>query len=416
MRNAIIGTVVGLVLGMAGALAYSQLAADGQLAALQSQLDAANAKLTKTNQDRQQLASETSSVSDQIDELQASNADLKKQLEVAKAAPAPVAPPPEVNPMTLSEMMRSMMRGGGGFQGPQQRLFLLQSRLHLTPDQANAIKAAMQADAQTRREIGRQMFQGRRGQGGQGGQGGPGGQAGPGGGGQVDPALLAKANTLDPTLATVLQPLQKAAYQQLQTEEQAARADTQATTQMNQMAPLLQLNDSQKDQLVQQLYQVQMQVPDPGSLMTNPNASSIITTQAQATDAALAKVLNPQQMVLYQQAGQVMAQNGPGGRGGGNGSTAAPAAGGGTAAASAVAANGGTAAAGAPAASSSGTNSTLGTTGSDNTNAAAASTNAAPATTSADGTTNAATSTTATNGDSSTTNATTNAPAATPSQ
>jgi hypothetical protein len=187
----------------------------------------------------------------------------------------------------------------GGFQG-QQRLLLLQSRLHLTPDQAAAVKAAMDADAQQRRALGRQLFQG----------------------GTIDPQAAAKANTLDQTLATVLTPEQKTAYQQVQADEQTSRADTSATMQMNQVAPLLQLSDSQKDQVFNALYQVQMSAPDPTSLMTNPNAASVIASQAQATQAALAKVLTPDQMALYQQQAQLAPVFGPGGggrQGGGGG-------------------------------------------------------------------------------------------------
>ena len=297
MRNVILGTVAGLVLGTAGALAYSHFVNDGQLADLQAQLDAANAKLAKEAQDKQQLASETSSVSDQIDQLQATNADLKKQLDEAKKASA-ASTSQEINPLTLADMMRGMMRGG--FQGQQQRLFLLQHRLNLTPDQAAAIKAAMESDARIRTEIARQMFRG----------------------GKLDPADAAKANTLDQTVATVLTPEQQTAYRQVQAEEQAGRADTMATMQMNQMAPLLQLSDSQKDQVEQALYQVQASAPDPASLVTNPSAPLVIMAQAQATQTALSKVLSQEQLDLYQQEGQAMAQarNGANGaRGGGNG-------------------------------------------------------------------------------------------------
>lgn len=352
---------MGLVLGMAGALAYNQLAADGQLAALQSQLDAANASLAKISKDKQQLASETTGVSDQVDQLQASNADLKKQLnDLKNAAPAPEQP--SLNPAALARMMMGMMRGGNF--GTQQRMFLLQSRLKLTPDQASAIKAAMEADAQKQRELGRAMFRGEK----------------------IDPQAAAAAHTLDQTLNAILSPDQQAAYKQVQADEQASRASTSATVQMNQVAPLLQLTDSQKDQVYTQLYQIQMAAPDPTSLMTNPNAPSILTNQAQATQAALAKVLTTDQMALYQQEAASMptftgGRRGNGGNGGGNAATAAA-----PAAAPAVAP------------------------------VVAPTAPAAPAATSADGTTNAATSTNAASGDSSTNNATTNAPAATPSQ
>jgi Spy/CpxP family protein refolding chaperone len=177
-------------------------------------------------------------------------------------------------------------------------MFLLQTRLHLTPDQAAKIKAAMDADAQAHRTLMQQAFRNN---------------------GQVDPAAAAKADTLDQTLATVLTPEQQTAYQQVQADEEASRADMAATMQVDQMAPLLQLSDSQKDQVVQALYQVQASAPDPASLLTNPNAASIVTAQAQATQAALAKVLTPDQMALYQQEAQAMPQFGFGRRGGGNG-------------------------------------------------------------------------------------------------
>src|ERR1700682_2748752 len=116
MRNAILGTVAGLLLGMVGALAYSHYLGDGQLLAdLQAQLDDANARMAKADQDRSQLAKQTSGESEQVDQLAASNEDLKKQLaEVKGSNAAPAAAAPQINPATLAGMMMGMMRGGGG--------------------------------------------------------------------------------------------------------------------------------------------------------------------------------------------------------------------------------------------------------------------------------------------------------------
>jgi len=294
MRNTILGAIAGLALGTISALAYSHYLGDGQLLAdLQAQLDAANADLAKAKADKQQLAKEASSISDQVNQLQAANEDLKHQAD-KPSTPADPAAAPAINPMTLANMMRSMFRGGG-FQS-QQRMFLLQNRLHLTPDQAAKVKAAMDADAQARRTVMQQAFRNN---------------------GTVDPAAAAAANTLDQTLTTVLTPEQQTAYQQVQADEKTSQADTMATTQVNQIVPLLQLSDSQKDQVFSALYQVQMGAPDPTSLMTNPNAASVIAAQAQATQAALAKVLTPDQMALYQQEGQSFTPGGFGGGGGG---------------------------------------------------------------------------------------------------
>jgi chromosome segregation ATPase len=88
MRNAILGTVAGLLVGTMGALAYGHYLGEGKLLAdLQAQLDAANAKLAKATQEKQQLTNETTGVSDQVDQLAASNEDLKRQLDDLKKAP-----------------------------------------------------------------------------------------------------------------------------------------------------------------------------------------------------------------------------------------------------------------------------------------------------------------------------------------
>jgi hypothetical protein len=296
MRNAILGTIVGLAVGTVGALAYTHYLGDGKLLSdLQSQLDAANAKLANLSQAKDQLQRENTGISSQVDQLIDTNATLKKQLDGAKTEPTETVAS-QVNPMALIGTIRGMMRAG--MQG-QARMLLLQTRLHLTPDQSAKIKAAMDADGKARRELMQQMFRNN---------------------GKIDPAAAAQANTLDQTLATVLTPEQQAAYKQVQSDEQASRADTAATVQVDQMMPLLQLSDSQKDQVYNAIYQSQMTAPDPMTLISNPNAVSIVTSQAQATQTALAKVLTPDQMALYQQQGQAMPQfGGFGRRGGGNG-------------------------------------------------------------------------------------------------
>jgi hypothetical protein len=301
MRNILLGAVAGLLLGTIGALAYSHFLGDGSLLAdLQAKLDAANAALAKLEQDKKELAKETSGLSQQVDQLQASNAELKK----ADAGPAPTAapPPPGGDLGALAGVMRNMFRSGG-FQSPQQRMLLFKTRLHLTAEQTTAIQAAMDADEKARRDLMRQAFQN---------------------GGKIDPAAAAKANTLATTLTTVLNADQQRAYAQLQTDEKTARADSSATTQIDSMMPLLQLSDSQKDQVYNALYQVQVNAPDPSSLMTTPNPMAALTSQAQATSAALAKVLSSDQMTLYQQQNQAF--GGPGRRvGNSNSSAASPA-------------------------------------------------------------------------------------------
>ena len=96
MRNVILGTAAGLLVGTLGALAYSHYLGDGSLLAdLQAKLDAANADLAKAKSDKQQYAKETSGVSSQVDDLEKSNEDLKKQLADLKNAPQAARPAPD---------------------------------------------------------------------------------------------------------------------------------------------------------------------------------------------------------------------------------------------------------------------------------------------------------------------------------
>jgi hypothetical protein len=310
MRNIILGAIAGLVLGSAVALAYSDYVADVKLADLQAQLDAANEKLAKAAKDHKPAPPELTAATEQIDELQATNDDLKKQLAAAKSAPAVTQAPPAFNPMMLMGMMRGMRGGLGGGPG---RMLLLQTRLHLTADQTAKLRAAMAADDKARRAAFEQRRQN--------------------GGGPPNPQDFAKFNTFDQTLDSILTPDQKTAYQQVQADEQSSRAETAATIQVNTMAPLLQLTDAQKDQISSALYETQMSSPDPMTLMGNPNAATIMAQQAKAAQDALTKVLTPDQQTVYQQAAQVLNDfgGGPGGGrqrgngGGGNGGNNAPA-------------------------------------------------------------------------------------------
>jgi cell division protein FtsB len=303
MKTAILGTIVGLALGSVGALAYSHYLGDGKLLAdLQAQLDTANANLAKIAADKTQLTQETTGVSSQVDQLQAENSDLKKQVQDLKSgslsaeATAASADQQQQNLAALARMMMGAFRGGNN--NPQQRMLLLRTRLKLTPDQEAQIRAAMDADNQKRRDL-MQQFRNN---------------------GKIDPQAAAAANSLDQTMNAILSPEQQTAYKQVQADEQAARANTMATMQVNQIAPLLQLNDAQKDQIFNSLYQVSSSAPDPATFFTNPNAASAFASQAQAMQTAMTKALTPDQLALYQQQLAITPQFGrrPNGGNGGN--------------------------------------------------------------------------------------------------
>ena len=307
MRNIIFGTVAGLLLGSIVALAYDHYMGDGsQLADLQAQLDAANTKLAKAEADQKFLKEQYNSETEQLNQVLAN----KQQPDASGASPAasPAATPLtvggiQVTPDMVRGFMAMMSRGGpgGGFRTPQQRIFLLQNRLKLDPDQAKAIKAAMDADEAARREVFREARQNRQ---------------------PPDPAALAAADTLDKTLDSVLTPSQQVQYQQVQADEKQARAEISATQQVDNMMPLLQLSDDQKGKLMNSLYQQQLSAPDAGSMATNPNPLGALAQQGQAVDSAMKNVLSPDQYALYQQnqqvQGQAMNNFGFGGRRGNN--------------------------------------------------------------------------------------------------
>ncbi len=314
MRNMVLGTVVGLLVGMLGALAYSHFLGDGaSLGDIQAQLDAANAKLAKIDSDKKQLAQQSTGEADQVDALQASNEELKKQLAAAKSAAPddqPAAAAPQVSTAQVAGMIMNMMRDGGR-RPPEAQLFVLKTRLHLTDDQAKKVREAMDTENKARRDLMRARFQG----------------------GQADPATTAAASSVQKTLATILAPDQQMAYAQLQSDEKAARAETTATSTIDQMMPLLQLTDAQKEQAMNALYQQQLSAPDPASLLTDPRAMNQLSSQAQAQSSVLAKVLNQDQLALYTREQQVQsdafadmqarrqqrAANGNGGNGPGGG-------------------------------------------------------------------------------------------------
>jgi hypothetical protein len=277
--------VAGLAIGMLGMFAYEHYWGEGSELA-QSQADLVNAKanLAKIKADDKQLESETDSESAQIQQLTSSKDDLVHQLTALKNAsvttPAPSAPNP---------MMAGMMKAGME-QQHQERLLLLKTRLHLTPEQEAAVKAAMDDEAKLGEEMMSKM----------------------GSGGKIDPQTMAAMGqgikTVAQALDDILTPDQKTAYQQMQTEQKNSAQASMAVSQMNQLAPLLQLTDTQKDQVSTALYQVQVNSQDPNWIKNNPvnpsNPTAFLDVQAKAKEDALAKILTPDQLATYQQQAQ----------------------------------------------------------------------------------------------------------------
>jgi len=173
----------------------------------------------------------------------------------------------------------------------QEQLLLLKSRLHLTPEQEATLKVAMDNEGKRTEEMSSKMF----------------------GGGKIDPEAMAadfkNVKSVDQTLNDILSPDQKTEYQQMKTDQKNSAAEMMATVQMNQIAPLLQLNDAQKDQVYNALAQVQLDAQDPTWIKNNVTTSAtnplaILDAQAKAKEDALAKILTPDQLATYHQQAQ----------------------------------------------------------------------------------------------------------------
>jgi hypothetical protein len=130
MRNMLLGSLIGLVVGAAGAIAYERYLGMGpELAQTQADLASTSANLAKAAQDSQHFKSEADAISAQLNQVSSNNDDLKH--EVDKLKKASVSTPSFVTDSVQEAHIA-------------QELLRLKSRLNLTPEQEAAVKAAME--------------------------------------------------------------------------------------------------------------------------------------------------------------------------------------------------------------------------------------------------------------------------------
>jgi hypothetical protein len=91
----------------------------------------------------------------------------------------------------------------------------------------------------------------------------------------------------------------------MQSDERTSSAESMASMQMNQVAPLLNLSENQKDQVESALYQVQMNSEDPKWIQKNTSTPGdptvLMDAEEKAKEDALAPILTPDQMAAYKQ-------------------------------------------------------------------------------------------------------------------
>lgn len=286
MIRSLLIAVVSLILGVLGGLGYSHYVGDGkQLSDAQDALAKANANAAKAADDTQQAKKESTALSEQVQQLNASNDKLKQQVvAAAKPAEAP-APAASSNPFAnMGGLMKTVLAGQH-----KSKLQALIARLHLTPEQQAKVESAMEEDDKRQEEAAKKMFSGEK----------------------VDYAAMKndKAKTLDQTLDDILNPEQKTEYTKLKSDEKQSQAEMIASYQMNQMGGALQLSDPQKDQVYTTLTQVQMNATDPkwiaenlGSATGDPMAT--LDKLEKIKEDQLAKILSPAQMDAFRQQAQ----------------------------------------------------------------------------------------------------------------
>jgi hypothetical protein len=291
MRTALLA-VICLAVGIMGTFGYSHYLGEGkQLEDVQAELSSTKADLAKATQESHDAKSETDAMSAQIQQLTTTKQDLTHQIDDLKSAATTAATPPvPVIPGFTGSSMAGIVKAQMENRS-QAKMLLLKSRLHLTPDQEAAVQAAMDAEGKRTEEMTAKMFAG----------------------GKIDQKALAdemkNTKSVEQTLNDVLTPDQKTTYQQMKADESANNAETSASFEMNQMAPLLNLSDAQKDQVGSALYQTQMNMQDPAWLKANMPSNpsdplAIIDAQAKAKEDALAKILTPDQLATYHQQAQ----------------------------------------------------------------------------------------------------------------
>ena len=274
MPNIVLGAIVGLFLGVGGTLTYSHYWGEGAVEAdWKSKVESSKSHLASTTENDQPKSAETPGASDESGQISALNAELCQQRDALRNDLAVAQQP--VNSILLGQAIRNLC-----FEAVQvePNLFLLKTRLNLTADQEAKLRQAMMADAVVHRQVLAQWLSGNR-------------------SGQVAGQAAPVADNVDQTLNLILSPGQQSQYREIAADQLANHAQYMATVEVNNVVPLLQLSDAQKETAMNLVYQVQLSEPDP---LTQPNCAASFTSKMQKIQAALTQVLTPDQLALYQ--------------------------------------------------------------------------------------------------------------------
>jgi hypothetical protein len=219
----------------------------------------------------------------------ASPADVEK---TASSRPGPERTPEE---KARFEKMREVQRA----QRIESRLLALTTKLNLTPDQKEAVQAALEKGSKDRDAIREAAFNSADGK-----------RPGP-------EQFAASEKTQEDAILATLTPDQLGAYDEYKQAEKQTRVETRASQQLNELQSSLALTPGQRDAAFQ-LFAEQAQNSAIGSSAApDADPAKAWEAQHQLTLQAMEKILTPEQYELYQkqdaQRTELFGKRGPGG-------------------------------------------------------------------------------------------------------
>jgi septal ring factor EnvC (AmiA/AmiB activator) len=280
MRQTLLALLVGLALGAGGVWAYEHFLGDHPV------LTQVRTDLQISRQALEQQEKKSTQLQQAVTALKQDHEKLLAQIQATETpTPAPTEPPaPSAEQSRMTSIMDATMTRMKG-----DKLLSLKSRLKLRPDQEQRLKIALDEESRQHREMAEKMMKGEK----------------------LDPAALAKANpdrkTVESELQAMLDPEQKKEYEAMKADEKKGRLETSATFEMNKVAPVLGLNDKQKDDFYNAIYHMQEDLQSPEGLKKYETAGAPPSTdplhyldlQRKAKKEAVKDLLTPAQLETY---------------------------------------------------------------------------------------------------------------------
>ncbi len=292
MRTKLLPFVAGLILGVLAMLAWRLTQQPSQAPAPVSSPNAADRVQCE------QLKGQLSTAEARTEELKAENAALTAQLESLKTNTTSTATNESGSasaPSSASQSPFAAMFGGDGKSNQfgeamssmmkavmQQRLdakmAALKTRLHLSEDQEQNLRAILEAQSARATDMTAKLFEGKA--------------------SKEDLQQSGSAGDTEAEIKQLLSPDQQADYEQYKVEERQTNAQMMANSEMLQIQSMLQLDQSQQDRVYNALYDLSLKQMTP--VADGTGSPKDINQAFDAKVDALRPILTPDQLQSYQ--------------------------------------------------------------------------------------------------------------------